>query len=51
MFKKGDIELVRNDLKICLDSYFVNNLLDKFVGENYNFFIEIVFEMMKEYFF
>ena len=37
LFKKGDIESARNDLKIRLDSYLTNNPLDKSVDENYNF--------------
>ena len=50
LFKKGDIESARNDLKIRLDSYLTNNPLDKSVDEKYNFFTETVLEVMKEHF-
>ena len=50
LFKKGDIDSARNDLKICLDSYLTNNPLDKSVNENYNFFTETLLEVMKEHF-
>ena len=50
LFKKGDIESARNDLKIRLDNYLTNNPQDKSVNENYNFFTETVLEVMKEHF-
>lgn len=53
MFKKGDIESARNDLKIRPDNYLTDNPQEKSaVDENYNFFTETVLEVMimKEHF-
>ena len=50
LFKKGDIESARNDLKIRLDSYLTNNPQDKSVDENYNFLTETVLEVITEHF-
>ena len=50
LFKKGDIESARNDLKIRLDNYLTGNPQEKSVDENYNFFTETVLKVMKEHF-